>query len=69
MFCWPCFIVHQYNENAFFIHFIKIQGPLHISSITCSSSGVAAQMAFGILRAYNVSWLWHGCSFTSLDYQ
>jgi hypothetical protein len=19
-------------------------------------------MAFGILRAYNVSWLWHGCS-------
>jgi hypothetical protein len=21
-------------------------------------------MAFGILRAYNVSWLWHGCSLT-----
>jgi hypothetical protein len=29
--------------------------------ITCSSSG-GAQTAFGILRADNISWPWHGCS-------
>jgi hypothetical protein len=31
-------------------------------AVTCSSSGGATQTAFGILRAYNVSWLWHDCS-------
>jgi hypothetical protein len=51
--------------DAFFIKFIENQRPPHVSSITCSSSGGAAQMAFGILRAYNVSWLWHGCSETA----
>jgi hypothetical protein len=34
--------------------------PLHVSSITCSFSGGVAQTAFGIFRAYNVSWLWQG---------
>jgi hypothetical protein len=38
-----------------------VQGHLHVSSITCSSSGGASQTAFGILRAY-ISWLWHRCS-------
>jgi hypothetical protein len=47
-----------------FIQFIEIQGPLHVSSITCSFSGGATQRVFGILRAYNVSWLWHGCTTT-----
>jgi hypothetical protein len=41
--------------DALFIHFIENQGPLNVSSITCSSSGGATQTAFGILRAYNVS--------------
>jgi hypothetical protein len=30
---------------------------MHVSSITCSSSGVAAQTALGIMRACYVSWL------------
>jgi hypothetical protein len=38
---------------------------IHVSNITCSSSGGAAQTAFGILRAYDVSWLWHCCSETA----
>jgi hypothetical protein len=38
------------------------QRPLPVSSITCSSSGSATQTAFGILHAYNVSWLCYGCS-------
>jgi hypothetical protein len=37
---------YQYSEtNA--IHFIENQGPLHFSSITCSSSGGDIQTAFG----------------------
>jgi hypothetical protein len=40
--------------------------PLHVSSISCSSSRGAKQTAFGILGAYNVSWLWHGCMFRAL---
>jgi hypothetical protein len=36
---------------------IENQGPLHVLNITCSSSGGAALMSYGILRAYNVSWL------------
>jgi hypothetical protein len=39
----------------FLIQFIENQGPLHVSSITCSSSGDAKQTALGILRAYNVA--------------
>jgi hypothetical protein len=31
--------------------------PLHVSSITCSSSGGATQTALGILGACCVSWL------------
>jgi hypothetical protein len=42
---------------------------VHVSSITCSSSGGATQMAFGILCAYNVSWLWHGCSEAAVSLQ
>jgi hypothetical protein len=48
-----------------FIHFIENQRPVHVLNITCSSSGGATQTAFGILREYNVSTLWHGCSFTA----
>jgi hypothetical protein len=38
----------------FWINLLRIKR-LHVSSITYSSSGAAAQTAFGILRAYNVS--------------
>jgi hypothetical protein len=56
----------QWNQrDALFIQVIENQRPLHVSSITCSSSGGFAQTAFGILRAYNVSWLWHACSETA----
>jgi hypothetical protein len=51
------------QRDALFVQFIENQRSLHVSSITCSSGG-AEQTAFGILRAYNVSWLWHGCSET-----
>jgi hypothetical protein len=66
MFCWPCIIVCQiwWNQRyAFFIQFIENQGSLRVSSITCSSSGGTAQAVLSILRAYNVSWLWHDCNF------
>jgi hypothetical protein len=56
--------VDCYQHNKLFIQFIDNQGPLHLSSITCSSSRGATQTAFGIQCAYNVSWLWHGYSFT-----
>jgi hypothetical protein len=52
--------------DAIFIQFIENQGPLHVSSITCSSSGGTTKAAFSILRAYNVSWLWDGWSFTDI---
>jgi hypothetical protein len=39
-------------RDTLFIQFIENQGPLHVSSITCSTSGGATQTAFGILRAY-----------------
>jgi hypothetical protein len=57
--------VYWNQRDTLFIQFVENQGPLHASSITCLSSGGATQMAFGILRAYNVSWLWHVCSFTA----
>jgi hypothetical protein len=60
---WNC-IRATANWYSQYIQFIENQGPLHVSSITCSTSRGTAQMAFGILRAYNVSWLWHGCSET-----
>jgi hypothetical protein len=44
------------KRDALFIQFIEHKGPLHVWSITCSSSGAATQTALGILRAYNVSW-------------
>jgi hypothetical protein len=53
------------HRDALFIQFIENQWPLHVSSITCSSSGGVTQTAFGKLRAYNASWLWHGCSVTT----
>jgi hypothetical protein len=34
-----------------------------------ASSGGAEKTAFGILRVYNVSWLWHGCTETHAMYQ
>jgi hypothetical protein len=36
---------------------VGVERTLHVSSITCSSSGGATQMALGILRACYVSWL------------
>jgi hypothetical protein len=53
------------NHFFTFIQLIENKGPLHVSSITCSSSGGTAQTAFGMLRTYNVRWLWHGCSFNA----
>jgi hypothetical protein len=40
-------------------------GSLYVSSITCSSSGGAAQTTLGILRACYVSWLLPGLEFHS----
>jgi hypothetical protein len=37
------------------IQFIENQRPLRVLNITCLPSGVAAEAAFGILHAYNVS--------------
>jgi hypothetical protein len=51
--------VYWKQREALFIQFIENQRSLHVSSITCPSSGGSAQKAFGILRACNVSWLWH----------
>jgi hypothetical protein len=48
------------QRDAISIQFIKNQGPLHVSSITCSSSEGAIQTALGILRACYVSWLLPG---------
>jgi hypothetical protein len=58
MFCWPCIIVYQCNKTNvmhFSFSLLRIKGPVHVSSITCSSLGGVTQTAFGILRAYNVS--------------
>jgi hypothetical protein len=57
-------IYTQTNQRvALFIQFIRNenQGPLHDSSITCSSPGGSIQTALDILRGY-VSWLCHYCS-------
>jgi hypothetical protein len=53
--------VKLHQLGALFIQFIENQVSLHISSITCSSSGGATQTAPGILRAYNISCLCHDC--------
>jgi hypothetical protein len=53
------------QSDAIFIKFIENQEPLHVSSITCSSSRYAAQTALGTFRAYNVSTLCHDCSETA----
>jgi hypothetical protein len=52
------------QSDALSIQFTENEGPLHVSSIACSSSGAATQTAFSLLCAYNVHWLWHGCSET-----
>jgi hypothetical protein len=59
MFCWPCISVSvsRNQRDAIFIQRIKNFGPLHVSSITCSSSGGAWQAALGILSACYISWL------------
>jgi hypothetical protein len=54
------------RRDALFIQFIDNQGRLNVSSITCISSGGSAQTAFGILHAFYVSWLWHGCNRATL---
>jgi hypothetical protein len=50
------------QRDALFIQFIKNEGPLHVSSVTCSSSGGYAKTTLGILHACYVSWLHQGCS-------
>jgi hypothetical protein len=40
------------QRDALSMQFVVNKRPLHVSSITCSSSGGAKQTAFGILRAY-----------------
>jgi hypothetical protein len=47
----------------FTLYEVKTKVPLHVWSITCSSSGGAIQTALGILRARYVSWIhqdWSG---------
>jgi hypothetical protein len=64
----PCIIVYQYSETNvmnFSFNFIKNDGPLHVSSATCSPLEFAAQTAVGILRACYVSWLHQDWSKTS----
>jgi hypothetical protein len=43
------------QRDTLFIQFIKNLGPLHVSGITCSSSGGAIQSKLGILRVRYVS--------------
>jgi hypothetical protein len=46
-------MVRQYSETNvmhFLFSLLRINGLLHVSSITCLSSGGAAQAAFGIVR-------------------
>jgi hypothetical protein len=53
----------QWNQrDALSIQFIENWEPLHVSSITCSSSGGFAQLELGILRACYVSWLHPGAA-------
>jgi hypothetical protein len=62
--CSNTLFYHQYNETNlmyFSFNWLRIKGPLHVSSITCSSSGGASQAALGLLRACNVSWLHQTC--------
>jgi hypothetical protein len=55
--------INQYNENqhdALSIQFIKNEWPVHVLSITCSSSGGVTQTTLGILCACCISWLPQG---------
>jgi hypothetical protein len=57
-----CTAVYQYDETnvmQFSFNLFENQGLLHVSSITCSSSGGSSQTARGVLRACYVSWLCH----------
>jgi hypothetical protein len=56
-------------SDALFIQFTENQEPLHVSSITCSSSGGTTWTALGILLVYNVSWLCHDSSCTAVKLQ
>jgi hypothetical protein len=55
--------LNQYNETnimQFSINLLRIKGPLHVLSITCSSSGSNTQMAFGILVEdpwFSINWM------------
>jgi hypothetical protein len=69
MFCWPCIIEYQYNETNvmhFSFSLLRIKSLYMFWSITWLSSGGVTQTAFGILRAHNVTWLWHDCSETNI---
>jgi hypothetical protein len=64
----PYIIFVSIQRDALFTQFIKNYGPLHVSSITCSSSGGAKQAALGILFDCYVSGLhqeWIGTQFHS----
>jgi hypothetical protein len=56
MFRWPCIVVYQYNETNV-IHFslklLRIKGPLHVSSITCSSLLAIVPQPTDIIRPIN----------------
>jgi hypothetical protein len=56
-------LLNQYSESnvmQFLLNFlIKNQGPLHVSSITCSSLGGATQTEIDILRACYVPFVQH----------
>jgi hypothetical protein len=47
--------INQYNETNvmhYSLNSLRFKGHLHVSRITCSSSGGGAQTALGISRAY-----------------
>jgi hypothetical protein len=60
--------VYQYSETNvmhFLLNLFRIKRPLHVSNITCSSSGGSTQRELGILRTCYVSWLQQGWSGSS----
>jgi hypothetical protein len=61
--------VYWNQRGALFIQFIENQRPLHVSSITCSSSGGTTQTAFGILRAYGCGPCHSHLHYTHVIYQ
>jgi hypothetical protein len=64
--------VYQYNETKvmpLLLNFFKNLGPIHVSSITCSSTASAAQTALSVLRACYVSWLLPGLEWNAVLFQ